>query len=54
MSTILYPKFKLWFIDKDGKAIFGESLAELLEAIEVHRSVFKASRQLSTPSQKNV
>lgn len=47
MSTILYPKVKIWFVNGDDEAIIGGGLARLLEAIEKYGSIAKASSNLN-------
>lgn len=46
MLFTLYPKIKLWLINENDEAVFGEGLAKLLEAIEKCGSIFMASTNL--------
>ena len=43
---VTYPKVKLWFVDENGEAVFGEGLAKLLEAVEKCGSLSVASDHL--------
>jgi molybdate transport system regulatory protein len=43
---VTYPKVKLWFVDKNGEAVFGDGLAELLETIDRYHSVLQAAKHL--------
>jgi molybdate transport system regulatory protein len=43
---VTYPKVKLWFVDENGEAVFGEGLAMLLEAVEKCGSLSVASDHL--------
>ena len=46
MSTTLYPKIKLWLVNKNDEAVLGEGLARLLEAVEKYGSILEASLNL--------
>jgi len=46
VSITIYPKVKFWFVNENDKAIFGEGLAKLLEAVEKYGSVSAASTYL--------
>jgi molybdate transport system regulatory protein len=37
---------KVWFVDRKGRAFFGEGIARLLEAIETYKSISLASKQI--------
>lgn len=39
-------KFKLWMVNENNEAIFGDGLARLLEEIEKHHSVLEAAKNL--------
>ena len=39
-------KFKLWMVNENNEAIFGDGLARLLEEIEKHHSVLEAAKTL--------
>lgn len=42
----VYPKVKLWLVDKKGEPVFGEGLALLLEAVDKYGSLSSASDHL--------
>lgn len=37
---------KIWMVNKKNEAVFGDGVAELLEAIERHRSIVEAAKHL--------
>lgn len=39
-------RFKLWMVNENNEAIFGDGLARLLEEIEKHHSVLEAAKNL--------
>lgn len=43
---VTYPKVKLWFVDENGEAVFGDGLAELLETIDRYHSILQAAEHL--------
>lgn len=47
MPIKLRPRIKLWLVNERDEAVFGEGLARLLEAIEKHHSIIKASSNLN-------
>ena len=39
-------RFKLWMVNENNEAVFGDGLARLLEEIERHHSVLEAAKNL--------
>lgn len=39
-------EIKLWMVNEDKEAVFGDGLADLLEAIDKYHSMLKASEEL--------
>ncbi len=39
-------RFKLWMVNENNEAIFGDGLARLLEEIDQHHSVLEAAKNL--------
>ena len=37
---------KLWMVNENGEAVFGDGLAELLETIDKYKSLLEASKEL--------
>lgn len=46
MSALRYET-KIWMVNQKGEAVFGNGLAELLEAIERYHSILEAAQQLN-------
>jgi molybdate transport system regulatory protein len=44
--TNLRFETKLWMVNEKGEAVFGNGLAELIEAIDTHHSISEAANQL--------
>jgi molybdate transport system regulatory protein len=38
--------FKLWIVNEKNEAVFGDGLAQLLEAIDKHHSILEAAKEL--------
>lgn len=47
MLITLHPRVKLWLVNENNEAVFGEGLARLLEEVERCGSILKASSNLS-------
>ena len=45
MCTLRFET-KLWMVNEKGEAVFGDGLAEFLEAIDKHHSMLKAAEDL--------
>ncbi len=45
MPTLRYET-KLWMVNQKGEAVFGNGLAELLEAIDSNHSILEAAKHL--------
>ena len=45
MSALRYD-VKLWMVNEKGESVFGDGLAELLEAIDKYHSLLEASQHL--------
>ena len=45
--AVLNYKFKLWMVNNEGEAVFGDGVAELIECVDRLHSLVEASRQLN-------
>jgi len=46
MDTLSY-RTKLWIVNSKGEAVFGDGIAELIEAIGKYHSILEAAKQLN-------
>jgi molybdate transport system regulatory protein len=46
MCTLTY-KNKLWMVNEKGEPVFGDGIAELIEAIEQYHSILEAAEHLN-------
>ncbi|MGA3060409.1 MAG: LysR family transcriptional regulator [Candidatus Bathyarchaeia archaeon] len=46
MCALAYA-IKLWMVNEKNEAVFGDGLADLLDAIDKHHSMLKAAEELS-------
>jgi molybdate transport system regulatory protein len=45
MHTLRFET-KLWMVNENGEAVFGNGLSELLEEIDIHHSILKTANHL--------
>jgi molybdate transport system regulatory protein len=47
IMVVLSYKTKLWMVNSNGEAVFGEGIAELIENVEKYHSIVEAAKHLN-------